>query len=56
MPEKEDEKGFAIDFTSAYLGFVFGMCIGAWIVSAGQKRDKEKLRRHLEKALEEVDE
>ena len=56
MPEKDAEKeGFQFDFTAAYLGFVFGMCFGAWIVMAGQKRDKEKVRRHLERALDEVD-
>jgi hypothetical protein len=56
MPEKEaQENGFHFDFATAYLGFVFGMCFGAWIVMAGQKRDKEKVRRHLERALDEVD-
>jgi hypothetical protein len=56
MPEKEAEKdGLKFDCAAAYLGFVFGMCFGAWIVSMGQKRDKEKVRRHLERALDEVD-
>lgn len=55
MTEKEAEKGVGIDFTAVYLGFVFGMCFGMFIAMSGQRRDKEKIRRHLERALDEVD-
>ena len=56
MTEKEaKENGSGIDLTAAYLGFVAGMCLGLILNMNKDRRDKEKIRRHLERALDEVD-
>ena len=55
MAEDEKSDRFAFDWTSAYLGFCVGMVVVILMDNARNRRDKEKIRRHLERALEEVE-
>jgi hypothetical protein len=55
MTEKTQDAGSGLDLTAVYLAFVAGMCLGM-VLSMGQsRREREKIRRHLERALDEVD-
>ena len=41
---------------AAYVGFVAGMLVTILLDSSRRSKEKEKIRRHLERALDEVDE